>query len=128
MIRHYLPVEPVAKPRMTRSDKWRKRPAVVKYHNYKDQLDNEHIGDLPPEFFAVFHVPMPQSWSEKKKKAMFGKPHQQRPDVDNFGKGLLDALCLEDSYVYDVRFRKQWSVLGGIELFIDDKYNKNIEV
>ena len=27
----YYPVEPVAKPRMTRSDRWKKRPVVEKY-------------------------------------------------------------------------------------------------
>ena len=29
---------PVAKPRMTQSDKWRERPAVVKYRAFADEL------------------------------------------------------------------------------------------
>lgn len=59
---------------------------------------------------------MPQSWNEKKKAAFDGKPHQVRPDVDNFLKALLDALCAEDSYVYDVHAQKFWARKGSIIL------------
>ena len=33
-----LNIVPVAKPRMTQSDKWKKRPVVQKYWKYKDDL------------------------------------------------------------------------------------------
>lgn len=33
-----LDIEPVAKPRMTKKDKWAKRPCVMKYRAYKDML------------------------------------------------------------------------------------------
>ncbi len=59
---------------------------------------------------------MPNSWSEKVKLNMDGKPHQQRPDVDNYLKSFMDALCIDDSYVYDVHAKKFWAREGSIEL------------
>lgn len=111
-----IPVAPVAKPRMTRSDKWKTRPAVLKYRQFKDDLRVNVKGTLEPRFSVIFLVPMPVSWSEKKKAAMYRMPHQQRPDVDNYLKGLMDALCVEDSHVYDVRSQKYWDYNGSIEL------------
>ena len=32
-------VNPVAKPRMTQRDKWKKRPVVDKYYAYKDEMN-----------------------------------------------------------------------------------------
>jgi Holliday junction resolvase RusA-like endonuclease len=42
---------------------------------------------------------MPQSWSKKKRVAMDGQPHQQKPDLDNLTKSLLDALFEDDSHL-----------------------------
>lgn len=111
-----ITVAPVAKPRMTRSDKWKQRPAVLKYRQFKDDLRMQVTGSLDARFSVIFFVPMPASWSEKKKVAMYRTPHQQRPDVDNYLKGLMDALCEEDSHVYDVRAQKYWDYNGRIEL------------
>ena len=57
---------------------------------------------------------MPASWSEKKKKEMDGKPHQQKPDIDNLEKAFLDALCKDDSYVYAHAGEKYWGREGAI--------------
>ena len=111
-----IPINPVPKPRMTQSDKWKKRPAVMRYHQYKDELHLLVRGDLEPTFTVVFNVQMPKSWSNKKKEEMEGKPHQQKPDIDNYLKAFMDALCVDDSYVYDVRAIKRWSKVGSIEL------------
>ena len=122
-IRLHIPVTPVTKPRMTRRDVWKKRPAVVKYHQFKDDLREQSIPPIPAQFTIIFNVPMPKSWSEKKRKEQFGRPHQQKPDIDNFLKAFLDALCEDDSYVYDVRAIKKWAIFGSIELLIEDEYN-----
>ncbi len=66
------------------------------------------------ELDIEFHIAMPPSWSKSKRQLMLGKPHQQRPDIDNLVKAFLDALCEEDSYVYDIRARKFWSNTGYI--------------
>lgn len=111
-----IPITPVPKPRMTQSDKWKKRPAVLRYRDYKDHLNLLVKGSLEATFDVVFYVPMPTSWSETKKRDMEGKPHQQKPDIDNYLKAFMDALCEDDSYVYDVRARKYWAREGRIEL------------
>ena len=39
----WIDITPVAKPRQTRSDVWKKRPCVVKYRQFADDL-REAIG------------------------------------------------------------------------------------
>jgi Holliday junction resolvase RusA-like endonuclease len=64
----------------------------------------------------VFHIPMPRSWSKKKRSVMNGQPHKQRPDADNLFKALADAIYGEDSHIHDVRISKVWSETGRIEI------------
>jgi len=111
-----IPVAPVPKPRMTKSDRWKQRPAVMRYWKFKDDLKAVVKGDLEPIFDVTFYVPMPKSWSEKQKATMVNTPHQVKPDVDNYLKAFMDALCVDDSYVYDVHARKFWAEEGSIVL------------
>lgn len=103
-------ITPVAKPRMTQRDKW--KPAAQRYYTYADELRHRAalvdyvLGDTVD---VIFHLPMPKSWSKKRKAEMAGQPHQQRPDADNLGKAFKDALAAEDSHVYDERWRKFWT-------------------
>jgi len=62
---------------------------------------------------------MPKSWSKKKKAEMLGQPHQQKPDIDNLLKALMDAVLPEDSHIYDIRATKYWGNVGGIDIFYD---------
>lgn len=101
---------------MTRADKWQKRPAVVRYHDFADELRLQYTGELPKSVSISFLLPMPSSWSNKKREAMFLAPHQQRPDIDNLVKAVLDALCDDDSYVYRIEASKQWGEFGAIEI------------
>jgi Holliday junction resolvase RusA-like endonuclease len=101
---------------MTRSDQWKKRPATTRYWEFKDALRAEVRGNLEPCFDIDFFIPMPKSWSHKKKAEMSGKPHQVKPDVDNFLKAFMDCLCEDDSYIWDVHPRKFWAATGAIEL------------
>ena len=110
------PVTPVAKPRMTQRDKWKKRPAVVRYREFCDCCREAGIRVPESGAHVTFHIPMPASWSEKRKAEMLGQPHQQRPDVDNLQKALLDAVLPEDSGVWDIRATKRWAETGSIEI------------
>jgi Holliday junction resolvase RusA-like endonuclease len=107
-----LNVKPVPKPRMTRSDKWKKRPAVVAYHNFKDELRVEtrkHHYELGDELSVWFFIAMPKSWSKKKQAEMWGQPHQQKPDLDNLVKAFKDAMLEDDSKVWKYSdIRKIW--------------------
>jgi Holliday junction resolvase RusA-like endonuclease len=112
------PITPQPKVRMTRSDKWRKRPAVVRYFEYCNRL--RELGATLPECGSkiTFFLPMPQSWSKKKREAMNGKPHQQKPDLDNLIKALCDAIHKEDQHIWQYEACKLWGVEGSIE--VDD--------
>lgn len=109
-------ITPIPKPRMTRADRWRKRPCVLKYFAFKDRT--RELGIIIPECYThiVFGLPMPKSWSKKKRKEMCGKPHQQRPDKDNLEKALLDAVYDEDCRVWDSRTTKLWAEEGYIKV------------
>lgn len=47
---------------------------------------------------------------------MNNQPHQQKPDIDNLIKGILDALCDDDAFVYEVHASKEWTYSGFIHL------------
>jgi len=113
------PITPIGKPRMTQRDKWKKRDAVQRYYAFKDHANLLRIKIPESNAHIIFHVPMPKSWSQKKRDAMRGQPHQSRPDVDNFTKALLDSLFAEDSNIWDIRTTKLWSDDGAIEVIAD---------
>ncbi len=109
-------IKPVPKPRMTQSDKWKKRPAVVKYWSFVDEVQHRcvelHAGDS-----IIFTMPMPKSWSAKKKREMVGTPHLFRPDLSNLLKALEDAVHQEDSMLWWYKdIKKVWGVTGTIEV------------
>lgn len=112
-----IDVTPVPAPRMVQSDRWRKRPAVLRYFEYKDKLV-EAWGDnpLPEELHLEFVMPMSNSWSLKKKIRLDGEPHQQRPDVDNMIKAVMDSLSKEDSNIYYVEASKHWGIEGSVTI------------
>lgn len=113
-----LSVTPIPKPRMTQSDRWKKRGCVLRYYDFKDRLKEEWGGNpLPETFWIVCYLPMPKSWSKKKKAEMQGTPHKQKPDADNLTKAFKDALYPEDSYVWDERCTKLWADEGRIEVY-----------
>lgn len=107
--------------RQTQSDKWKKRPAVLKYRAFRDEVAFK-IKELPMDFFhVVFLLPVPRSWSQARKMKMIGRPHQQTPDKDNLEKGLLDAIYREanDAFVWNTASTKLWSAQGAI-IIADD--------
>lgn len=117
MIEKVYHITPVPKPRMTQRDKWEKRPAVVRYRAFCDKVRSQGIE--VPECGAeiTFVLPMPKSWSKKKRAAMDGKPHQQKPDLDNCCKALFDAVHSEDCGIYQLDgLAKYWGVEGLIKV------------
>ena len=104
---------PVAKPRMTRRDKWQKRDCVMRYRDYCDELRRQKVrfesGD-----HITFILPMPDSWSKKQRINHNGTPHLFRPDADNLVKAVCDALYDNDSAIWDFRVTKIWGERGKI--------------
>ncbi len=113
----HIQIDPVAKPRMTRSDKWNQRDCVMRYRSYCDAL-RAAWGDreVPDAIDIVFYMPMPASWSQKKRDRMNGLPCQSKPDIDNLIKAFFDALLKDDARIWSVRASKAWSIDGGIEV------------
>lgn len=108
------PITPVAKPRMTQRDRWKKRRIVQRYRAFKDECRLRGVTVPEHGGSVTFVLPMPKSWSKAMRDAMNERPHQQKPDVDNLLKGLLDAVYGEDCGVWDIRVRKRWGVMGEI--------------
>ena len=109
-------ITPLGKPRQTNRDRWAKRPAVLRYREFKDEVRLRGVA-LPESGCRItFILPMPDSWSKKKRAEHVGRPHQQRPDIDNLHKALLDAIFEEDSAVWDARITKIWGEKGQIKI------------
>lgn len=90
---------------------------MVRYWEYKDRLkllwgDRE----VPDKLNLIFVLPMPKSWSGKKRLAMKGQPCQSKPDIDNLVKGWMDALLDDDARIWSIQASKVWGETGSIEL------------
>ena len=118
-----LNIPPCSKPRMTQRDRWKKRQCVLDFFAFRDRIKQEVkrintllIKESPFDWdnlTIIFLVPMPKSWSKKKKALMVGKPMQQRPDLDNYLKVLFDATHEEDSSIWKVTASKIWTDCTG---------------
>jgi Holliday junction resolvase RusA-like endonuclease len=102
-------VTPVPKPRQTQADKWKKRPAVLRYRAFADKA--RELGVTVQNGDEIcFYLPMPASWSDKKRAKMTGEPHTQRPDLDNLAKSILDAVHEDDSHLWHLgSMSKRWT-------------------
>ena len=102
---------------MTRADAWNKRPVVLRYRAFKDDVRARGL-TLENGDGIVFVMPMPKSWSAKAKDATDGKPHKQKPDLDNLLKALMDALFEDDAHIWQLsRLEKVWGYTGGIRIY-----------
>ena len=87
----------------------------MKYHAFKDvcRLHNVTLDDFDT---ITFVLPMPPSWSKKKKALMDGAFHKQTPDLDNLLKALQDAVLKDDSHIASLKIRKIWGYAGQIRI------------
>lgn len=100
----------MGKPRMTQRDQWATRDCVVRYRQYCDAIRaaSGNPPDNPWCVEVVAYISMPSSWSKKKKEATRGKVHRQKPDWDNIGKAVCDALMVDDSILASGMVTKFW--------------------
>lgn len=109
------------------------RPAGLKrllrlerYNNYKialGALAKEQHFVLPPQGAWVrFYIPLPRSWSQKKKDRYHGTLHQSTPDVDNLLKAAGDSLFSQDKHIAHIQVSKHWVDFpeGWIEVEISE--------
>lgn len=118
-------IVPTPKPRMTQRDKFLKpvRPSVARYRAFADEC-RLRIGRLDLNHTKLtFVLPMPQSWSRKKKNLMRGQPHVQKPDLSNLLKAIEDALYSkkytgrDDETIHTLgELKKIWHDQGAIRI------------
>ena len=115
----YYEIQPISKPRQTVSDRWKQRPCVVRYRDYADEMraaaafQDFYLGE---RCAMIFELEMPKSWSKKKKNLMRGKPHQQKPDLDNLIKSCGDLFLADDSGIHAVFAAKFWGDRGSVRI------------
>lgn len=85
---------------------------LERYNTYKVELGAEAKRKgfvFPPVGASItFFVPVPPSWSKKKKKLYHGTFHQSKPDLDNLLKALMDSLMAEDKQIAHIELSKRW--------------------
>lgn len=129
-VKQILDVTPIPAPRMTRSDKWktnpthsdprkRQRKSVNRYFAFRNAIDvYRNLGlTLNQELNICFVLPMPKSYSKKKRAELYGQYHELTPDRDNLLKAYQDAFSDNDGFVADGRTIKIWGNVGYIILF-----------
>jgi len=130
-VKYRFVIEPISAPRMTQSDKWktdpnhpdpkkRQRKPVENYFRFKNRLVSlcEVSGyKLTKTLNIIFVVPFPKSYSAKRKVELDGKPHDQKPDIDNFSKCWMDSLSDNDREVWNLHAIKVWGYEGQIIIF-----------
>lgn len=59
-------------------------------------------------------MPIPKSWSNRRRKAIVGEPHVFKPDCDNLLKFIGDALngmaWEDDAWIYEASIEKIYSL------------------
>lgn len=135
LTKYVLILEPRPKPRMVKSDSWKKRPIILKYWEYKDALrlesKNNDLKKLPPFIpMMIFFVAIPKTGRrkvvagiDKNTKAKTVKIEENdpvfvRPDVDNYIKALLDCMETEDNYIHTLCSAKRYSKYPRIEIYL----------
>lgn len=119
---------PIGKPRQTRADKWKQRPAVLRYRAWADiarlaAVDaGANLSLTPYQVSWTAFLPIPESWPKKKKAAYAGSLHRQKPDRDNIDKAILDALFTNDAGVAAGTLVKRWDDGHGPRIVIELHY------
>jgi Holliday junction resolvase RusA-like endonuclease len=113
-----IPGKPFAKqrPRFSRASGRAYTPGeTVSFERLVGTLAAQHIaqplgGPVTLTVLAMFEPP--PSWSKKKVEALMGRPHTQKPDLDNCLKAVLDGLnriaFADDAQVASFVCHKTW--------------------
>ncbi|MCM3141695.1 RusA family crossover junction endodeoxyribonuclease [Brevibacillus sp. MER 51] len=124
-------VSPMGAVRTTQRQKW-VDPRAKKYYAYKQEIagsaaSQSTVGQPTPSPLAlkmVFVMPIPESWSKKKRWDALNKAHMTKPDLDNLIKGCTDALngvvWQDDKQIIAVEATKVYGFEPRIELYVTE--------
>ncbi|MGG3572843.1 RusA family crossover junction endodeoxyribonuclease [Bacillus gobiensis] len=131
MNRFTIPIVPMGAVRMTHKGKFKDKNAQ-KYLTYKSaiqwqlkqQLKGHQLIIGPVHVDIWFNMPIPASWSCKKKAAAVGTRHCKKPDIDNLTKGLFDSLnqliWADDNQVASMTVYKVYAKTPGIDVLVKE--------
>lgn len=78
--------------------------------------------ECPLEIIILAVFEPPSSWSKKKRNALLGAPHTQRPDLDNCVKAILDGLnriaWVDDGQIASITATKLWGERPGTNVTV----------
>lgn len=120
-----VPGNPVAKPRMTKRDKWKQRPCVIRYREWADRarqlagFQEKQILTRATRLHFRAYFAVPKSWGSKLKESLKGLPHLQRADIDNVQKAIMDSLFRNDQMIYCGEQAKFWDDGNGPRVEIE---------
>ena len=85
----------------------------------RNQLGSLLVSD-PVSVALAFYMPIPKSYTKKKKKELSGEntPHTNKPDIDNMVKFYLDCLDFDDKVIYKIQAEKIYSPRPRVEMLI----------
>lgn len=121
---------------MTQRDRWAKRKCVTKFWSLADLIRKcvaEQVGSVPPadsvmSFSWVAYFEPPESYSDKKRRAMIGTRHRVKPDKDNVEKGLLDVLYKgDDQKISDGSSSKRWGEKSQVVITIEYEEQTDVD-
>jgi Holliday junction resolvase RusA-like endonuclease len=123
VIRFTVPGPPCPKPAMKASDRWRKRPCVLRYWAWCDLCRMcakaagcpEDAGEVA-RFSIVCYFAPPEG---KKYESRIGQPHLHRPDASNLLKAGEDALFKNDEKLSSVASEKFWGKVSRTEITVE---------
>ena len=110
---------PASRPRVSRWSTYYGKNHTEFVKTMKTITDHANVVPFEGQIYAKadFYVPMPRTWSKKKKEAHIGKYCDNNKDLDNYQKLLFD--CMNGIYFKDdrqlvmIRARKYWSTGSG---------------
>jgi Holliday junction resolvase RusA-like endonuclease len=115
---------PASRPRVTRYGTYSKDTPHQKEFNSMYELPEGFVPFTEPVHVEmIFIIPVPKSYSKKKKAELIGKYHTQKPDIDNLAKFAMDAISTkgvwsDDSIVACTSIKKIWGNVGRVYINI----------
>lgn len=121
-----IPIEPQPwqRPKTRVVNGWVKHYNSTKLKDYENLIADAYKTNPKTQYFdqeqplkvsIIFCMPIPQSYSKKRRKWILDgyEQHTKRPDVDNLGKAVLDALngiaFADDSQIVQLNLRKEYA-------------------
>ena len=92
----------------------------------KNAMGSTDLLETPVTMALYFRLPMPQSWSKKRKEgALKGlEAPTKKPDWDNLGKAVSDALngviFKDDSQIVSAHVKKTYSAVPGVDIYVSE--------